>query len=73
MHFNNYCQKKRYNRKSYRSLDQLLSQEKLLFSLKFEEYFSIEKDELDAFAQKELSQDAYEVKSILGEKYIQVK
>jgi putative protein-disulfide isomerase len=59
--------------KELSSLDQLLPQEKLLFSREIEEYFSIEKDEFDAFLQKELSQDAYEVKSILGEKYIQVK
>ena len=59
--------------KKLSSLDKLLSQEKLLFSREIEEYFSIEKDEFDAFLQKELPQDAYEVKSILGEKYIQVK
>jgi putative protein-disulfide isomerase len=59
--------------KKLSSLDRLLPQEKLLFSREIEEYFSIEKDEFDAFLQKELSQDAYEVKSILGEKYIQVK
>jgi putative protein-disulfide isomerase len=53
--------------KELSSLDQLLRQEKLLFSREIEEYFSIEKDEFDAFLQKELSQDAYEVKSILGE------
>jgi putative protein-disulfide isomerase len=59
--------------KKLSSLDRLLPQEKLLFSREIEEYFSIEKGEFDAFLQKELSQDAYEVKSILGEKYIQVK
>jgi putative protein-disulfide isomerase len=59
--------------KKLSSLDQLLPQEKLLFSREIEEYFSIEKGEFDAFLKKELSQDAYEVKSILGEKYIQVK
>ena len=59
--------------KKLSSLDQLLPQEKLLFSREIEEYFSIEKDELNDFVQKELSQDAYEVKSILGEEYIQVK
>ena len=48
--------------KKLSSLDQLLQQEKLLFSREIEEYYSIEKDELDAFLQKELPQDAYEVK-----------
>ncbi|WP_438314249.1 DsbA family protein [Sporosarcina sp. FA9] len=54
-------------------LDQLLQQEKLLFSREIEEYYSIEKDVFEAFLGKELPQDAYEVKSILGEKYVQVK
>lgn len=54
-------------------LNQLLQQEKLLFSREIEEYYSIEKDEFDAYLEKELPQDAYEVKSILGEKYVQVK
>ena len=59
--------------KQLSNLDQLLKQEKLLFSREIEEYYSIEKNELDAFLQKQLLQDAYEVSSILGEKYIQVK
>ncbi|MFS0576936.1 DsbA family protein [Sporosarcina sp. 179-K 3D1 HS] len=54
-------------------LDQLLQREKLLFSREIEEYYSIEKNELDAFLQKQLPQDAYEVNSLLGEKYIQEK
>jgi putative protein-disulfide isomerase len=58
--------------KELSSLDQLLPQEKLLFSREIEEYYSIEKDELDAFLQKQLKQGTYEVKSILGEKYIQI-
>lgn len=59
--------------KKLSSLDQLLQREKLLFSREIEEYFSIGKDELDAFLQKHLKQGMYEVQSILGEKYIQVK
>ena len=59
--------------KQLSDLDQLLQQEKLLFSREIEEYYSIEKNEVDAFLQKQLPQDAYEVNSILGEKYIQVK
>lgn len=54
-------------------LNQLLQQEKLLFSREIEEYYSIEKDEFDAFLEKELPQDAYKVNSVLGEKYVQVK
>ena len=61
------------NPKQLSNLDQLLQQEKLLFSREIEEYYSIEKNELDAFIQKQLSQDAYETNRILGEKYIQVK
>ena len=55
------------------TLDQLLQQEKLLFSREIEEYYSIEQNELAAFVQKELPQDAYETNEILGEKYIQLK
>ncbi|MFD1927897.1 DsbA family protein [Sporosarcina siberiensis] len=54
-------------------LNQLLQQEKLLFSREIEEYYSIEKDEFDAFLEKDLPQDAYKVNSVLGEKYVQVK
>lgn len=59
--------------KQLSDLDQLLQQEKLLFSREIEEYYSIEKNEVDVFLQKQIPQDAYEVNSILGEKYIQVK
>ncbi|WP_210470799.1 DsbA family protein [Sporosarcina sp. 6E9] len=59
--------------KKLSDLEPLLQQERLLFSREIEEYFSIEKDGVDEFIQKKLPQDAYEVKSILGEKYIQVK
>ena len=55
------------------TLDQLLKQEKLLFSREIEEYYSIEKSELDTFAQQELAQATYETNEILGEKYIHVK
>ncbi|MHA6261022.1 DsbA family protein [Sporosarcina sp. CAU 1771] len=59
--------------KQLMDLSQLLQQEKTLFSREIEEYFSIEQSELDAFVQKELQEDTYEMKSILGEQYIQVK
>lgn len=59
--------------KQLSTLDQLLQQEKLLFSREIEEYYSIEQNELAAFVQKELPQDAYETNEILGEKYIQLK
>lgn len=55
------------------TLDQLLKQEKLLFSREIEEYYSIEKSELDTFSQQELAQDTYETNEVLGEKYIHVK
>ena len=59
--------------KQLSTLDQLLQQEKLLFSREIEEYYSIEQNELAAFVQKELTQDTYETNAILGEKYIQIK
>lgn len=54
-------------------LEPLLQREHVLFSREMEEYYSIDKNELDAFLQKQLPQNAYEVNSILGEKYIRVK
>lgn len=59
--------------KELTGLEQLLQQEKLLFSREIEEYYSIEQNGLEAFVQKQLPQDAYETNEILGEKYIQVK
>ena len=59
--------------KELSGLDQLLQEEKLLFSREIEEFYSIDKSEVEAFVQKQLPQDAHTVSSILGEKYIQAK
>ncbi|MCM3636126.1 DsbA family protein [Sporosarcina luteola] len=59
--------------KELSGLDQLLQEEKLLFSREIEEFYSIEKSELDDFLQSQLAQNAYTVSSILDEKYIQSK
>ncbi|ARD48500.1 DsbA family protein [Sporosarcina sp. P33] len=59
--------------KQLSDLDQLLRKEKLLFSREIEEYYSIEEKGVAPFVQKQLSQDVYETKEILGEKYIQAK
>lgn len=53
--------------------DQLLQEEKLLFSREIEEFYSIEQSEMEAFVQEQLPSDAYTVSSLLGEKYIQAK
>ncbi|WOV88685.1 DsbA family protein [Sporosarcina oncorhynchi] len=58
--------------KQLSELSQLLQQEKLLFSREIEEYYSIEEKDVSTFIQEQLSQDAYEINEILGEKYIQV-
>ncbi|MFS0690637.1 DsbA family protein [Sporosarcina sp. 179-K 8C2 HS] len=58
--------------KQLSGLEQLIQQEKLLFSREIEEYYSIEKSEFDVFLQKKLPQDTYTVSEILGEKYIQL-
>lgn len=52
---------------------QLLQEEKLLFSREIEEFYSIDQNEVEAFAQGQLPQDAYTVNNLLGEKYIQAK
>lgn len=59
--------------KQLSGLDQLLKEEKLLFSREIEEFYSIDQSEVEAFAQEQLSQDTYTVSSLLGEKYIQAK
>ncbi|MFC5603687.1 DsbA family protein [Sporosarcina koreensis] len=53
--------------------DQLLKEEKLLFSREIEEFYSIDKNKVETFAKEQLPQDAYTVNSLLGEKYIQAK
>lgn len=59
--------------KQLSGLDQLLKEEKLLFSREIEEFYSIDRTEVEAFTQQQLLQDAYTVTSLLGEKYIQAK
>src|SRR5690625_3999482 len=54
-------------------LDELLQQEKLLFSREIEVYYSVEKKDVAAFVQQQLAENPYETKEVLGEKYIQVK
>lgn len=52
------------------SLANLLKEEKLLFSKEIEELYDIEQTEVKSFIEKELSNDQYELKEILGELYI---
>ncbi|WP_018754239.1 DsbA family protein [Paenibacillus terrigena] len=51
------------------SLSILLEQEKLLFSKEIEVMYDIEKSEVNAFVEKELSPSSYQVKELLGESY----
>ncbi|MBT2655815.1 DsbA family protein [Bacillus sp. ISL-18] len=50
-------------------LSYLLKKEKLLFSKEIEVMYDVEKSELDAFIEKELSPNSYKAKEILGELY----
>jgi len=52
------------------SLSSLLEKEKLLFSKEIEVMYDVEASDIDAFIEKELSSDRYQVKEILGEKYV---
>lgn len=54
-------------------LNELLSQEKLLFSREIEDYFAIDQKDVIDFVQQQLTEGAYETKEILGEKYFEVK
>lgn len=51
------------------ALSSLLEKEKILFSKEIEVMYDLEKTEINAFAEKELSSNSYEVKEILGETY----
>ncbi|MFD0621347.1 DsbA family protein [Paenibacillus sp. GCM10027629] len=51
------------------SLSNLLEKEKLLFSKEIEVMYDIEKSEINAFVEKELSPSSYQVKELLGESY----
>ncbi|QJD85649.1 DsbA family protein [Cohnella herbarum] len=51
------------------SLSNLLEKEKLLFSKEIEVMYDIEKPEINAFVEKELSPNSYQAKELLGESY----
>lgn len=51
------------------SLASLLEKEKLLFSKEIEVMYNLEKTEINAFVEKELSPGSYQKKEILGESY----
>ncbi|WP_130613571.1 DsbA family oxidoreductase [Cohnella abietis] len=54
------------------SLTQLLDKEVLLFSKEIEVMYDLEPSDVNAFLQQELSADAFSLKEILGEKYIEL-
>lgn len=51
------------------ALSALLEEEKLLFSKEIEVMYDVEKSDINAFVEKELSPARYQVKEILGESY----
>ncbi|RED55962.1 DsbA family oxidoreductase [Cohnella lupini] len=51
------------------SLSNLLDKEKLLFSKEIEVMYDIEKSEINAFVEKELTPSRYQVNELLGESY----
>lgn len=55
------------------ALDQLLQKEKLLFSKEIEVMYDLEQAEAVPFIEKHLPRDDYEIKEILGEKYVEAK
>lgn len=56
--------------KDPKAVGEFLQEEKLLFSKEIEEIYDVDKDELTAFLEKELSPNQYEVKEVLGEQYV---
>lgn len=54
------------------SLSSLLEKEKLLFSKEIEVMYDVEQSEIDAFIEKELSEGHYQVKEIVGERYVTI-
>lgn len=55
------------------ALSQLLKEEQLLFSKEIEVMYDIEQADVKTFIEKELSQDQFEMKEILGELYVTSK
>ncbi|RBW67916.1 DsbA family protein [Bacillus taeanensis] len=55
--------------KKQQALSSLLKQEKLLFSKEIEVMYDIDQSKVKAFIEKELSQNEYQVKELLGESY----
>ena len=51
------------------ALSTLLEEEKLLFAKEIEGMYDVEKSDIHAFVEKELSPNSYQVKEILGESY----
>ena len=56
--------------KEKQSLKTLFQTEKLLFSREIEELYTIEPTDIGAFISEQLADAAYEIKEVLGEKYI---
>jgi putative protein-disulfide isomerase len=56
--------------KEKQSLKTLLQTEKLLFSREIEELYTIEPTDIGAFISEQLADADYEIKEVLGEKYI---
>jgi predicted DsbA family dithiol-disulfide isomerase len=54
-------------------LSTLLSKEGLLFSKEIEEMYDLEEVEVPAFLEKELEENKYDVKEVLGETYVVTK
>ena len=56
--------------KEKQSLKTLFQKEKLLFSREIEELYTIEPTDIGAFISEQLADADYEIKEVLGEKYI---
>lgn len=60
------------NPKKQPDLSVLLEKEKLLFSKEIEEMYDVDKADVADFVKKELSEDNYEAKELLGEQYFTI-
>lgn len=58
------------NAKQQPVLSQLLANEKLLFSKEIEVMYDVEQADIPSYLEKELAEDMYETKEVLGETYV---
>ncbi|KAA0966948.1 DsbA family protein [Sporosarcina sp. ANT_H38] len=58
--------------KKQQNLQSLIQKEKLLFSREIEEFYAIEQKDVEVFVSEQMANTNYEMKEVLGERYITI-